>query len=96
MEKNRRIYPKICENPECLKDFLATGKSAKFCSRECRGIHSKNVLSKIEGNDYLPVTNDGYFDADAFCSYFYPSDKVYLQFRTNVKEYSIKNIFNND
>lgn len=92
MEKNRRVYPKICENPECIKDFLATGKDAKFCSRECRGQYSKDVLSKIEGNDYLPSTPQGFFDADAFTRFFYPNDKPYNTFKSSVQEYSFKNI----
>ena len=95
MSSNRRVYPKICENPECLKDFLATGKDARFCSRECRGQHSKDVLSKIEGKDYLPMTKDGYFDADAFTKFFYPNDKLYGKQRVLGGELSF-NKFTND
>jgi hypothetical protein len=74
--KEKIRYPKICANPNCLKDFEAKYKEAMYCSRPCARVYGKTHLNKEYGVDYMPVTDAGYFDADAFCEYFYPKNKV--------------------
>jgi hypothetical protein len=44
----------------------------------------------------MPVTDNGFFDADAFCSYFYPKDKIERTVKNIGGEVSIRTIFTND
>lgn len=49
----RKEKIKICQN--CNSEFLTTGNSVKFCSKECRTIYHKNkkYKGKTEGIDYV-------------------------------------------
>ena len=96
MAKEKIRYGKICANPDCLKDFEAKYKEAIYCSRPCARKYGKTHLTMEYGKDYMPVTDQGYFDADAFCDYFYPKDKIEKGMRPIGGEMTIKAIFVND
>ncbi len=58
--------------------------------------YGKNHINREYGADYFPVTDDGFFDADAFCTYFYPKDKVEKAMKPIGGEMSFRAIFTND
>jgi len=96
MAKEKKQFPKICANPDCVKDFIANYKEAIFCSRLCARKYGKTHIDTEYGKDYMPVTDNGFFDADAFCSYFYPKDKIERSVKNIGGEVSIRTIFTND
>lgn len=96
MTKEKKEYPKICANPECVKDFIAKYKEAIFCSKPCARKYGKNHINREHGLNYLPVTEQGFFDADAFCEYFYPKNKVEKAMRPIGGEVIIRTSFINN
>lgn len=96
MAREKKDYPKICANPECVKDFVAKYKEAVFCSRLCARKHGKNHINREYGVDFFPVTEQGFFDADAFCGYFYPKDKVEKSMKPIGGEIALRTTFTNN
>ena len=96
MAREKKDYPKICANPECVKDFVAKYKEAIFCSRLCARKYGKNHINREYGVDFFPVTEQGFFDADAFCGYFYPKDKVEKAMRPIGGEIALQTAFINN
>ena len=93
MAREKKDYPKICANPECVKDFVAKYKEAIFCSRLCARKYGKNHINREYGVDFFPVTEQGFFDADAFCGYFYPKDKVEKGMKPIAGEFALRPSF---
>lgn len=96
MAREKKDYPKICANPECVKDFVAKYKEAIFCSRLCARKYGNTHIKIAYGVDFFPVTEEGFFDADAFCGYFYPKDKVEKAMKPIGGEVVIKTSFINN
>jgi hypothetical protein len=96
MPREIKDYPKICANPECVKDFVAKYKEATFCSRLCARKYGNTNIKTAYGVDFFPVTEEGFFDADAFCGYFYPKDKVERSMRPIGGEIALRTTFTNN
>jgi len=77
VKKERKVYERICANPDCLKDFETSHRGTKYCRRGCKPqVHSKGLVAPSH-DDPLPVDSRGFFDADTFCQRYYEEGKIY-------------------
>ncbi len=51
MAKEKKQFPKICANPDCVIDFIANYKEAIFCSRLCARKYGKTHIDTQYGKD---------------------------------------------
>ena len=77
VKKERKVYERICANPDCLKDFVTPNKSTIYCRKGCQPHkHTKGLVAPSH-DEPLPVDERGYFDADTFCKRYYEEGKIY-------------------
>lgn len=75
VKKERKVYERICANPDCLKDFVTPNKSTIYCRRGCQPHkHTKGLVAPSH-DEPLPVDERGFFDASAFCRRYYEDNR---------------------